>query len=117
MWLKTSFNDPPTAVGGNRPVLFNLILGHMLPALRLSRWRVVDFNVRDGRAGFGRFDREFQLDGLDCRKAQDALVADGCLPRDGLPASSAPDFQRKLHHALPERDVLLRHESVDLNLA
>src|SRR5215510_6350781 len=83
----------------------------------LWRWRIVDFNVRDGRAGFGLFDGEFQLDGLDRRKAQDALVAYGCLPRDGLPASSAPDFQRELLNALPERDVLLRQESVELDLA
>src|SRR5215468_11821137 len=83
----------------------------------LWRWRVVDFNVRDSRAGFGRFDGEFQLDGLDRRKAQNALVADGCLPRDGLPLSSAPDFQRKLFHSLPERDVLLRQESVEFDLA
>src|SRR5215475_7367909 len=87
------------------------------PVLRLSRWRVVDFKVRDGRAGFGRFDGEFQLDGFDRRKAQDALVADSRLPRDGLPASSAPDFQRELLHALPERDVFLRQERVEFDLA
>src|SRR5215468_2854378 len=83
----------------------------------LWRRRVVDFDVRDGRAGPGRFDVELQPGGLDRGEAQDALVADGCLPRDGLPASSAPDLQRKLLHALTERDVLLRQESVELDLA
>src|SRR5262245_22133510 len=87
------------------------------PVPYLRRRRVVDFDVRDGRAGFGRLRGEFHVDGVGARKAPDALVSHGCLPRDGLPASSAPDLQRKFLHALTERDILLRQESVELDLA
>src|SRR5262249_40244230 len=82
----------------------------------LWRWRVVDFDVGDGRASPGRFDVELQLDGLNRGKAQDALVANGCLPCDVLPPSPVPDFQRELLHALPERDALLRQKGVELDL-